>query len=166
MSSRLPGLPDDWSFHHLNFTDPGTEEDAINAGRHEEWLRIVNEPRYIIQQLKRRQPAQGPWADYVAKLNERARAQEEGGEAELGLDRAGQLEVFPRPVKGHRPVRPVKAGIDRDWSMDLGASAAPRAGQYPAKYTFSTTAIASCSDYVVYPTGADRQLGSSHHSSL
>ncbi|SPE25922.1 conserved exported hypothetical protein [Acidobacteriia bacterium SbA2] len=159
---ELPGLPDDWSFHHLNFTDPGTEEEAINADRHEEWLRIVNEPRYIIQQLKRRQPAQGPWADYVAKMNERGRTLEDSGEAEPSADRVEQLEASFRPVKGHRPARPVKEGIDRDWSMDLGASAAARAGQYPAKYTFSTTS-ANCSDYVVYPTGA---TGSSSQATI
>ena len=123
-SLELPGLPTDWSFHHLTFTDPGTEEDAINAGRQEEWLRVVNEPRYIIQQLKRRQPAQGPWADEVAKLNAKAQAQGDSGGAEPIIFRAGQLEAAPRPVKGHRPLRPVKAGIDRDWSMDLGAGAA------------------------------------------
>jgi len=133
---ELPGLPDDWSFHHLTFTDPGTEEDAIDAGRHDEWLRIVNNPRYLIQQLKRRQPVEGPWADEVAKLNAKARAQEEAGEAEPSANPAEQLESYARPVKGHRPVRPVKEGIDRDWSMYLAQDAA-------ASFTATVAAPAS-----------------------
>jgi len=147
-SLDLPGLPDDWSFHHLTFTDPGSEEDAIDGGRHEEWLRIVNEPRYIIQQLKRRQPVQGPWADEVAKLNAMARAQEESGEVGLSVDRAGQLEVFPRPVKGHRPLRPVKAGIDRDWSMEVGAGAAASLTALVAS-TISSSNVSSSSKFTI-----------------
>src|SRR5208283_5522925 len=47
------GVPEDWSHHHLVFSNPGTEEDAIANGTHDRWLNIVNDPRYIIQQLKR-----------------------------------------------------------------------------------------------------------------
>lgn len=36
--------------------------------------------------------------------------------------------------------------------MSLGSGAHLGAGQYPAKYSFSTT-TALCSDFVVYPTG-------------
>lgn len=40
----------------------------------------------------------------------------------------------------------------KDWSMDIGTTASLLPNQYPAKFSFST-ATASCSDFVVYPTG-------------
>ncbi len=118
--AELVGLPDDWSHHHLVFSNPGTEEQAIKEGRYDEWLRVVNDPRYIMQQLKRRAPAQGPAAEYVARMNDLARAQEAAGAADLAED---QLQDSHRPVKGHRPVRP-KPALHRDWSMDMGGGAA------------------------------------------
>ncbi len=50
-SSR--GIPEDWSTHHVKFSDPGSEADAIRNGTHAQWLRIVNDPRYQMQQLRR-----------------------------------------------------------------------------------------------------------------
>jgi len=65
---RISGVPDDWTHHHLIFSNPGTEQDAITHGTHDRWLKIVNDPRYVIQQLKRRAPAQGPEAADVARI--------------------------------------------------------------------------------------------------
>ena len=44
---------DDWSHHHLVFSNPGTEEDAVKNGTHKQWQQIVNTPRYQLQQAKR-----------------------------------------------------------------------------------------------------------------
>lgn len=43
----------DWSTHHVVFSDPGKEIDAIRSGNYERWLKIVNDPRYIMQQQRR-----------------------------------------------------------------------------------------------------------------
>jgi hypothetical protein len=43
--------------------------------------------------------------------------------------------------------------LKTDWNMDLGSGASVGAGHFPAKFTFSTT-TASCSDWVVFNTGA------------
>src|ERR1019366_116629 len=67
------GVPEDWSHHHLVFSNPGTEEDAIANGTHDRWLSIVNDPRYIIQQLKRR-AARGPVAANIASIEQTAQA--------------------------------------------------------------------------------------------
>jgi hypothetical protein len=122
---ELKGLPDDWSHHHLVFSNPGTEEDASRDGRYDEWLRIVNDPRYIMQQLKRRSPAQGPAADYVAKMNELGRVREAPGSVDLA---EGRLQDPLRLVKDPRPIRPVKAEIHRDWSMNMGGAGASQIG--------------------------------------
>jgi hypothetical protein len=158
--AELEGLPDDWSHHHLVFSDPGTEEEAIQKGTHDDWLRIVNDPRYIMQQLKRRSPAQGSAAEYVARMNEMARAEEAAANEELATPQS-RGPVGPVLVN---PGRMVRAKVRRDWSMDLG-SGTVGAGQFPAKYTFSTTAAGLCSnsstpDYVVYNSGKAGVSGS------
>ncbi len=33
---QITGMPDDWTHHHLVFANPGTEQEAIRAGRHEQ----------------------------------------------------------------------------------------------------------------------------------
>src|SRR5271163_514996 len=45
--------PDDWTHHRLAFSDPGTEEEAASNGTFNRWLRIVTDPRYILQHEKR-----------------------------------------------------------------------------------------------------------------
>ena len=152
--AEVQGLPDDWTHHHLVFSNPGTEQDAIQNGRYDEWLRIVNDPRYILQQLKRRSPAQGPAAEYVARMNEMPRAQEAAAGEELA---APQSKDPTRPTASERDPRP-RAGLHRDWSMSLGSTGKVGAGQYPAKFSFFTTSTPNCAnatspDYVVYNTG-------------
>jgi hypothetical protein len=50
---RMWGVPDDWSHHHLIFSDPGSFADAVNHGSFERWSRLVTDPRFIFQQAKR-----------------------------------------------------------------------------------------------------------------
>src|ERR1035438_9234517 len=76
------GVPDDWSNHHLIFSNPGTEEDAIANGTHDHWLSIVNDPRYIIQRLKRR-AAQGPAVMDIASIESIAATQDPTPAAKL-----------------------------------------------------------------------------------
>jgi len=115
----IQGLPDDWTHHHLVFSNPGTEEEAILNGTHERWLKVVNDPRYIIQQLKRRAPAQGPYAEYVDRMNQAVRDRAESASLETPAD---QPEDPFRLVKGHRP--PPRDAIHNDWSTSLGSGVA------------------------------------------
>jgi hypothetical protein len=50
---HLGGLVEDWTHHHAIFSNPGREEDAIAKGKHEDWRRIVNNRRYLMQQIRR-----------------------------------------------------------------------------------------------------------------
>jgi len=150
-NTQITGLPDDWTHHHVVFSDPGTERDAILNGKHDEWQRIVNDPRYVMQQLKRHAPAEGPTGDAVAWMNSLARA------------RANSVAQETDPHDWRNPILPrgERIGgpkIHSDWSMDLGGTATIGADQYPAKYSFSTTTAGACAssstpDYVVYNTG-------------
>jgi len=47
------GVPDDWSHHHLIFSNPGTATQAIADGRFLDWYKTTADPRYRLQQLKR-----------------------------------------------------------------------------------------------------------------
>ena len=47
------GVPDDWTHHHLVFSNPGSAEDAMKNGAYDRWAKIVRDPRYILQQAKR-----------------------------------------------------------------------------------------------------------------
>ncbi|MGC1830012.1 MAG: hypothetical protein WA663_06335 [Candidatus Acidiferrales bacterium] len=69
----LKGIPYDYSWTHVVFPDPGSEENAIRNGTHDRWLKIVNDPRYIIQQLHRGQPVRGPNAAEVAAFEKYVR---------------------------------------------------------------------------------------------
>jgi hypothetical protein len=155
-NTQITGLPDDWTHRHLIFSDPGTEQEAIQAGRHEQWLKVVNDPRYVLQQLKKNLPVQGPAAVDAAY---RARWMSEVAGAHAPLETPANDELTfglgplaPRPISPFkRPIKP-PSEIKRDWSESLGGTGLA-AGQYPAKYSLSTT-TASCDDYIVFPTGA------------
>jgi hypothetical protein len=132
---KLTGVPNDWSTRHLVFSNPGTEQEAIANGKHDQWLRIVNEPRYIIQQLQRHAPVQGPAAAQIAALEV----------PPAGLS-ATQTTSAAEPDKRRK--------IQKDWSEAMGSNEGYGANMFPAKWSFSTT-TASCSDFVVFPTGSE-----------
>lgn len=77
------------------------------------------------------------------------------GAAERKLAEASRFNGrFPRDFH-YRPLpEPARAGLERDWSIYLGMNGtAPN--QYPAKFTFDTTANPSCiGDFVVFPINA------------
>ena len=51
---------ENWSDRATVFSNPGREEEAIHNGTHVRWLKVVNDPRYIMQQIRRGLPAYGP----------------------------------------------------------------------------------------------------------
>ncbi|MGA2170416.1 MAG: hypothetical protein ABSG62_19660 [Terracidiphilus sp.] len=156
-NTQITGLPDDWSHHHVVFSNPGTEQEAIQSGRHDEWLKVVNDPRYVLQQLKRNAPVQGPaavdaayrakWIAEATGVGNSALGTAEAVEPTIGL--AGRT---PRPIsikkKGFSP------SLKNDWSVSMGTGTSGTGGVYPAKYGFLSTQLSaySCSDYVVFPT--------------
>jgi hypothetical protein len=50
----------DWSTHHLVFSKAGTKDEAIARGTYDRWLKVVNDPRYIMQQEERAPAPQAP----------------------------------------------------------------------------------------------------------
>jgi hypothetical protein len=158
-NTRITGLPDDWSHRHLIFSDPGAEEDAIINGTHEKWLKIVNNPRYVIQQLKWNGVVRGPSAAGVDLRREWEAGAASGLQGRATSDAITDLRL-PSPIDPLHRIKPV-SNIKKDWSMSMGsASATVGADHYPAKYSFAVTAptTANCAsgatpDFVVYNTG-------------
>jgi hypothetical protein len=175
---NITGVPDDWSHHHVVFSNPGTQQDAIKNGRLEKWQKIVNDPRYVMQQLKRNLPVQGPAA---ADVNYRRAWLSEAHSlvniAPFGT--SGDLApIKVDPGRGPRPVIPKKrrfitpSDIKQDWNEPVDSPATQKGGSYsfaaptplayPAKWTANMpvnsdpgTETASCAnDFVIYPTGA------------
>jgi hypothetical protein len=104
----------------------------------EQAKRVRQDVRYS-QQLSRRSPVLLPEAKTAVPINH---------ELQLGL-RASS------PRKNHK--------LHRDWAENMGSGASVGAGNYPAKFSFSTTQ-ASCADaaqpdFVVYSTGLSGSSG-------
>jgi hypothetical protein len=130
-----PGVPDDWSHRHVVFSNPGTADQAIKAGRYGEWLRIVNDPRFQLQRMKR---------EAAAKANLNPGQLLRPAEAETGAE-AQESEV--RPLR-----KRFRNHMHRDWSVNMGGPGSQ--GMYPAKYSFSIS-TANCGsdpspDFVVF----------------
>ena len=102
------GLVDDWSTHHLVFSNPGTAADALAQGRLEQWERIVNEPRHIMQRMKR---------------NPALRALATAPDFATLEDRLGEPIRDPKPILP-APVRKPKQTMKKDWSLNMGGVAA------------------------------------------
>lgn len=173
------GLPEDWTHHHAAFGEAGTAEQAIQNGIFEQWLKTVSDPRYRLQRARRIAAARAQSAtvqqnnfntesdvatsDAPSDENrDRSFAPEMAGKIPRGLTKAPIPPSRDRADEGHRldrwPNYPLGRGRRRhngemlDWSETLGSSGSLGLGNYPAKYSFSTSS-ASCTDWVAYGTG-------------
>ena len=148
---KITGLPDDWSYHHVVFSDPGTAEQAIQKGAYERWFGVVNNPRYVIQQLERRAPARGPASADVDRIEEEAR-----------LAASLQKAKDPYLLASQKGGAQRKDASERDWSQGLEAGQ-PMQAAYPAVWSASFTQANCLTDNVVYVTG---KAGSSSAASV
>ena len=132
---------EDWSTHHVVFSNPGTFGEALIHGRLAQWSRTIGDPRYAMQQARRAGglAAVAPEAQDIATLS------------------TGLPDRPPRRL----PMPPEQSGDGAEvglWGASLSSSSAATvgAGMYPAKFTFNSNALA-CSnatqpDYAVFNT--------------
>jgi hypothetical protein len=130
------GIVDDWTHHHVIFSDPGTRDEAIRNGQFQEWQRIVSHPRYRMQLLRQSLSLAGQTP------------------TRFGLPRASEalsLDSNPRnEIANLRRQRSQESSLHADWGVPLGGDVA--AGVYPAKYTLNVNAAPDCTnDFVVFP---------------
>src|SRR5438552_8082289 len=168
--SERTGIPEDWTDHHAVITNAGTAVQALQNGNLDRWLRIVNDPRYHLQQAKRLAVASA--RSHEARLNSNSNVSI--GKADAPPD---QTELLPLPrglIKASSASSAIGTGTGAkdqhrfrvppererrhrnreklDWSETLGSGGGLGLGNYPAKFSFSTS-TASCADWVVYGTG-------------
>lgn len=137
MGAQHKGVPDDWSHHRLVFSYPGTFQDAMRKGSYERWHRIVTDPRFHQQQLKRHA---SQWQATALPA------------AGSGVDRPGRTNGESRIVFTNPPPPPLQS----NWNMDLGSNGSVGTNQHPAKFSFDLSQ-ASCDsasqpDFVVFNT--------------
>lgn len=190
LSQPRAGVPADWSHYHVFFSSPGTSEQAQRNGTYDRWVKIANDPRFLMQQRRRigagpvlptlpqprvdREPACSP--DGLGQddaFGEDATPMAEdvfpNGVLPRGLARAlvppsAQQTEAPRGTRERGPCRGEAANENRfqkDWSVTEGNNGTTGLGNYPATFTSNS---ASCSnDFAVYNTGL---AGSSSQASV
>jgi hypothetical protein len=185
-----PGVPWDWTHHHVIFSHPGTAQRALRNGTYDRWLKIVTDPRYVIQQLRRSgarlvlpdmpqtPPAEaGPGLspDLTDKADATSEAatpmtEEEfpGGTLPRGLGRAlipppaRPLELLQESPEANSGKPPSKKNrFHRDWSETEGNNGTTGLGVFPA--TFTSTSASCATDFAVFNTGL---AGSSSQASI
>src|SRR5580658_4320071 len=113
------GIAKDWITHHVVFSNPGTREQAIKNGTLDRWLKIVNDPRYIMQQEERALMATAPPGAESANVDDGAADYSEppaapySGPLPHGLARAAiappDSAVPEKKLPGHHRLK-------KDWS--------------------------------------------------
>ena len=151
-ASPLTGsVVDDWSHHRQVFSNPGSEQEAIGNGTYSRWWRIVNEPRYAMQQAKRSLGSKTLDESSVHAVRPIASKGITGNSGALRFGRQG-----PEPGRSF-PGEPERLNIgedlSKDWNVTGLAGGQVQPNMYPAKFSFGTTTASCASDYVSYPTG-------------
>jgi len=159
----LAGVPDDWSHHHLVFSNPGTYEEAVKTtASYVKWLTIQEDPRFILQQMKRHAAATGGLSGEMSTGGAKATSPPGVVEPEDGANgtfRQGQEGEFS---KAKPKPEPKPKALKKDWNEVLSTGTV-QPNTFPAKWGPSLTSASCADDYVVYPTGA---AGSSVQASI
>ncbi|MGO9640253.1 MAG: hypothetical protein ACLP1Y_02975 [Candidatus Acidiferrales bacterium] len=67
---RPGGAPEDWSHHHVVFSNPGTYVGSIRTGSFDKWYKVVSDPRFNFQQVRRGgAPGGGHGPIYIYRTN-------------------------------------------------------------------------------------------------
>jgi hypothetical protein len=133
-------MPEDWSHHHVVFSNPTTLEQT--------W-RVKQDPRFWHQWYRRNVHQVIPVAESPI---EESRERDEN----LPWHDGDWFRWFPWFPWRHPRPNP-RNSLKRDWSISLGPNASVGAGNYPAKFSFDITtancASATNPDFVVFNTG-------------
>ncbi len=175
------GVPDDWTHHHLVFSNPGTAAEAIQNGTYERWVDIVGDQRYELQRIKREAAASSERRPVLPESQDRAEPPQAQTQVVAEFDSSdarlprGLMKVPGRvfegiPVPRFRILRgrnTATSDLRTDWSENLGNNATVGLGMFPAKFSFGESS-ANCGDmaspdFVVYNTGV---TGSSGQASI
>jgi hypothetical protein len=145
-TARNTAVVDDWTRHHVVFSNPGTALEAMSRGEYSRWYKIVNDPRFALQQAKRNAALTATQLPPGSATPETASPDSAADEWRPGRDEHGR-----------RRRGPMSGDLHPDWSMNMGSGAAAGLGVFPAKYSLGVTTV-NCGnstnpDFVVFNTG-------------
>ena len=112
-SQKTPYL-DDWTHHHLVFSDPGTKEEAARRGKLEQWNKVNDEFRFHLQQGKRTYGIRPVGADRDGDRRHDRDRDAWGRDGDHHHDGGGN----PPAGSGN--------GIVKDWNTPLGSGGAAK----------------------------------------
>jgi hypothetical protein len=122
---------DDWSQHHVVFSNPGTEADAIKSGHYSEWLKIVSDPRYVMQQQRRGSTVAQPTLVTSAPSGTAPAPALQPASTGSALPSGSDFETITPtlPRRGTNPLQQTEdrgkqnqeGALHKDWSMFEGA---------------------------------------------
>jgi hypothetical protein len=127
---RQRGFPDDWTHHHVVFTNPQGEKQALESGNYDTWLGIVNDPRFTLQQVKRSAGAKtlegtGPFP---------------AGPPSAEVLREDVPDVMLGPKKLLR-IRRASHPLKKDWNVAIGGVAASGTGTIATNNASGTSTV-------------------------
>lgn len=172
------GVPDDWTHHHLVFSNPGTAAEALENGTYDRWVSVVSDPRYALQVTKRAAAANAELRPILPPAS-RAEAVTPEAQMQLSVDTDNSESRLPRGLMRAAPAdskgisaprfpiprwrRITQSNLRTDWSENLGSNATVGLGMFPAKYSFGVSSAncgsAGSPDFVVYNTGLAGSAG-------
>ena len=157
-SARVSAV-DDWSSHTVVFSNPSALEKSNRPGDRERFSKIVNDPRYVMQRLKRRQPVSEAARSALADLEARTTAANRSGENFGASGRmTGELSAATDITRVHSRT-PLKQPMERDWSMSLSA-AGVASDMFPAIFTYDANSNPDCRlDFVAFGVDTDGAPG-------
>ncbi len=124
------GWVDDWTHHRLVFSNPGTEQDAINNRTYDRWYTVTHDPRYQLQQLKRSHPQQAVAPALSATP------------ADFASRWAAAMASKPEPILPPTPIpMPKRNPIKKDWSTTLGTASATQMGTFTGSSGSGTVTV-------------------------
>ena len=128
------GLPEDWSSHHLIFSQPDPSSDTYD--------KVTQDPHYWMQQIRRssgtKTLSDGDAAYYDAL----------GSSADGSSVTDKKKKKAKKAKKSKKPVD----GLKKDWTYNVIANGQVQPNMYPAKFGLYP-GVATCSDFAVFPTG-------------
>jgi hypothetical protein len=133
-------LVEDWTHHHVIFSNPGTEHDAFLNGRHEEWRRLVNDPRYRLQQIRRNFANTGQQTNSMSSFLE-------------GQNDTRKAEMNESTSNSESSITQQDTTSQGEWAVALSllTGFGVAADMYPAKFTFAPIGTPDCTnDFVVF----------------
>lgn len=157
--NQPPGgsLVEDWSHHHMIFSNPGTEHDAFLNGRHEEWRHLVNDQRYRLQQIRRNFGRTEPQANSTLDLFTESTSNVSATPAPLASEgrnakQQEQLSQLKLNAEGSNGQQDTNSQGEWAVALSLLTGFGVQADMYPAKFTFAPIGTPDCNnDFIVFP---------------